>query len=87
LYLRDETTNKQNTIPMITTLAYTLKTEGISAMRSVLHALDRTALQAICMQNDRNGVWSDEDNLREYDCVMPDEAYREIIERWVTEDL
>jgi hypothetical protein len=75
------------TTTMIDTLTYTLKTEGISAMRSVLHAFERTTLQTICMQNDRNGVWSDEDNLQEFDCVMPDEAYREIIERWLTEDL
>jgi hypothetical protein len=72
---------------MITTLAYTLKTEGLSAMRSVLHALDRTALQDICRRNDHNGVWSDADNLQEFDCIMTDEAYHDIIERWLTEDL
>jgi hypothetical protein len=72
---------------MITTLTYTLKTEGISAMRSVLHAFERTTLQAICMQMDHNGVWSDEDNTAEFGCIMPDEAYQEIIERWLTEDL
>jgi len=72
---------------MINTHTHTLKTEGLSTMRSILHTLDRKTLQAICRENDHNGVWSDDDNLQEFGCVMTDEAYQEIIERWITEDL
>jgi len=72
---------------MIDTLACTLKTEGLSSMRSILHTLDRKTLQAICMETDHNGVWSDDDNIREFGFVMTDEAYQDIIERWITEDL
>jgi multimeric flavodoxin WrbA len=84
--VRDNNNNNNNTT-MIDTLAYTLKAEGLSAMRSTLHALNRTTLQTICMQQDHNGVWSDEDNIAEFGCVMPDEAYQNVIERWLTEDL
>jgi hypothetical protein len=84
--VRDNNNNNNNTT-MIDTLAYTLKTEGLSAMRSLLHAFERTALQDICRRNDHDGVWSDADNLQEFDCIMTDEAYHDIIERWLTEDL
>jgi len=83
----EEQKQQQNNTTMLNTLEHILKTEGISAMRSILHTIERTNLQDICVRNDRNGVWSDEDNIAEFGCVMPDKAYREIIERWLIEDL
>jgi len=61
------------------------RTEGEDSLKKAIDEMSRDSLQRLCAWNDRNGVWTDEDNVYEFGAVADTQVYRDIVFTWVTE--
>ena len=66
-------------------LEATYRMKGADALKEAIDQMSRDCLQRLCMWNDHNGIWTDEDNLAEFGTAADTQVYRDIVFKWIIE--